>query len=95
MLHRFRPVVACVLIPVQTGQPWAGKGHRVRAGRIDRLGIGAIHHGKRILALIDETTVTITRPDTGEIIATNNTIDPTRGYWRNTRREPGRWQGSR
>jgi transposase InsO family protein len=65
-----------------------------RAGRMHHLGIGATHHGKRILALIDETTVTITHLDTGEIIATN-TIDPTRGYWRNTQREPGRWPGSR
>lgn len=32
--------------------------------------------------------------DTGEILATN-TVDPDRGYWRNTQREPGRWPGSR
>lgn len=65
-----------------------------RAGRMHHLGIGAAHRGKRVLALIDETTVTITHLDTGEIIATN-TIDPTRDYWRNTQREPGRWPGSR
>ena len=64
-----------------------------RAGRMHHLGIGARHRGKRVLAIIDETTVTITHLDTGEIIATN-AIDPHRGYWRNTQREPGRWPGS-
>lgn len=65
-----------------------------RAGHMHHLGIGAAHHGKRVLALIDETTVTIIHLDTGEIIATN-TINPARDYWRNTQREPGRWPGSR
>ena len=65
-----------------------------RAGRMHHLGIGAAHRGKRVLALIDETTVTITHLDTSEILATNF-IDPTRGYWRNQQREPGRWPGSR
>jgi transposase InsO family protein len=65
-----------------------------RAGRMHHLGIGATHRGKRILALIDDTTVTIVHLDTGEIIATNH-IDPDRTYWRNQQREPGRWPGSR
>ncbi|WP_345751912.1 IS481 family transposase [Microbacterium rhizophilus] len=65
-----------------------------RAGRMHHLGIGTAHRGKRVLALIDETTVTITHLDTGEILATN-LIDPTHGYWRNQQREPGRWPGSR
>lgn len=65
-----------------------------RAGRMHHLSIGAAHRGKRVLALIDENTVTITHLDTGEIIATN-TINPDRGYWRNTQQEPGRWPGSR
>ena len=63
-----------------------------RAGRMHHLGIGADHRGKRIIALIDETTVTIVHLDTGEIIATN-TINPDRGYWRNTQNTPGRWPG--
>ena len=63
-----------------------------RAGRMHHLGIGADHRGKRIIALIDETTVTIVHLDTGEIIATN-TINPDRGYWRNTQNTPGRGPG--
>jgi hypothetical protein len=61
-----------------------------RAGRMHHLGIGAEHRGKRILAIIDENTVTVVHLDTGEILAIN-TIDPTRGYWRNTKKAPGRW----
>ena len=53
-----------------------------RAGRMHHVGVGRHHTGERILALIDETTVTITRLDTGEITA-EATIDPTRGYWPN------------
>ncbi len=40
------------------------------------LGIGAAHRGKRILALIDDTTVTVVHLDTGEILATT-TSTPT------------------
>lgn len=43
-------------------------------------------------AVIDETTVTVVHLDTGEVIATN-TINPDRGYWRNTQNTPGRWPG--
>ncbi len=64
-----------------------------RAGRMHHLGIGATHRGKRIIALIDETTVTVVHLDTGEIIATN-TIEPSRGYWRNKQTAPGRWPGA-
>ncbi len=64
-----------------------------RAGRMHHLGIGTSHARKRVLALADDHTITVVHLDTGEIIATN-TIDPTRGYWRNTQKEPGRWPGS-
>jgi hypothetical protein len=57
------------------------------------LGIGVEHRGKRILALVDQHTVTIVHLDTGEIIATT-TINPERDYWRNEMKEPGRWPGS-
>jgi transposase InsO family protein len=67
-----------------------GKMSLRRAGRMHHLGIGVEHRGKRILALIDETTVTIVHLDTAEIIATN-TINPERSYWRNTQKAPGRW----
>ena len=61
-----------------------------RAGRMHHLGIGAEHRGKRVIALLDETSVSIVHLDTGEIIATN-TIEPNRGYWRNKQNAPGRW----
>lgn len=70
-----------------------GKMSLRRAGRMHHLGIGADHRRKRVLALIDETTVTVVHLDTGEIIATN-TIDPTHSYWRNTQKAPGRWPGT-
>jgi transposase InsO family protein len=65
-----------------------------RAGRMHHLGIGTIHHGKRVMLLADENTVTVIHLNTGEIISTN-TINPNKTYWRNTQRKPGRWPGSR
>jgi transposase InsO family protein len=70
-----------------------GKTSLRRAGRMHHLGIGADHRGKRILALIDATTVTVIHLDTGEILSTH-TIAPDRSYWRNQQQEPGRWPGS-
>jgi hypothetical protein len=54
------------------------------------IGIGVEHRRKRILALVDDTTVTVVHPDTCEIID-RNTIDPTRSVWRNTTKRAGRW----
>ncbi len=64
-----------------------------RAGRMHHLGIGAHHHGTRILAMLDDNTVTVIALNTGEVLSTH-TIDPTRNYWRNEQREPGRSPGS-
>jgi transposase InsO family protein len=64
-----------------------------RAGRMHHLGIGATHAGKRVLAIADDTTVTVIELATGEVLSTN-TIDPTKTYWRNTQRAPGRWPGA-
>ncbi|MFE4948718.1 IS481 family transposase [Leifsonia sp. NPDC056665] len=64
-----------------------------RAGRMHHLGIGANHRGTRILAMLDDTTVTVIALHTGEVLSTH-TIDPTRSNWRNQQREPGRWPGS-
>jgi len=61
-----------------------------RAARMHHLGIGYQHRGKRILALIDETTVTVIHLETGEILSEHH-IDPARSYWRNTMKAPGRW----
>lgn len=67
-----------------------GKMSLRRAGRMHHLGIGYHHRGKRVLALIDETTVTVIHLDTGEILSTH-TIDTDHAYWRNHQQKPGRW----
>ena len=64
-----------------------------RAGRLYHLKIGAAHARRRVLAIVDETEVTVVALDTGEILSTHR-IEPAKGYWRNTRRDPGRWPGS-
>jgi hypothetical protein len=60
-------------------------------------GIGAEGVGRlrvrRVLAIVDEQEVTVVALDTGEILSTHR-IEPDKGYWRNTRRNPGRWPGS-
>ena len=61
-----------------------------RAGRMHHLGIGRRHTGKRILAIADETTITVIHLDTGEILSEHH-INPARGYWRNQLTPPGRW----
>jgi transposase InsO family protein len=64
-----------------------------RAGRLHHLGIGAAHTRKRVLAIADESEVTVVALGTGEVLSTHR-IEPTRSYWRNQRRDPGRWPGS-
>ena len=64
-----------------------------RAGKMHHLGIGYPHRGKRVLAIADDTTVTAIELETGEVLSTHN-IDPTKHYWRNTQRAPGRWPGA-
>jgi transposase InsO family protein len=65
-----------------------------RAGRMHHLGIGAAHIGKRVLAIADDTTITVVRLDSGEIVS-SHTIDADSGYWRNAQRAPGRWPDAR
>jgi len=64
-----------------------------RAGRLYHLKVGAAHARRRVLAIADEHEVTVVALDTGEILSTHR-IEPAKGYWRNTRRDPGRWPGS-
>ena len=64
-----------------------------RAGRMHHLRIGAAHAGRRVLAIADEREVTVLALDTGELLSAHR-IEPAKGYWRNTRRDPGRWPGS-
>lgn len=51
-----------------------------RAGIMHHVGVGIKHRGKRVFALIDETTVTVVTIGPGDIIA-EATIDPDRNYW--------------
>ena len=64
-----------------------------RGGRLHHLNIGAAFARRRVLAIVDEQEVTVVALDTGEILSTHR-IEPDKGYWRNTRRDPGRWPGS-
>jgi hypothetical protein len=64
-----------------------------RGGRLYHLKVGATFARRRVLAIVDEQEVTVVALDTGEILSTH-LIEPDKGYWRNTRRDPGRWPGS-
>jgi transposase InsO family protein len=64
-----------------------------RAGHLYHLKVGAACARRRVLAIVDEQEVTVVALDTGEILSTHR-IEPDKGYWRNTRRDPGRWPGS-
>jgi transposase InsO family protein len=64
-----------------------------RAGRLYHLKIGAAFARRRVLAIVDEQEVTVVALDTGEILSSHR-IEPDRRYWRNQRRDPGRWPGS-
>jgi hypothetical protein len=64
-----------------------------RAGRLYHLRIGAAHARRRVLAIADEQAVTVVALETGEVLSTH-LIEPERTYWRNQRRDPGRWPGS-
>lgn len=64
-----------------------------RAGQLHHLGVGHDHAGIPVLILVDHTSVTVTRLDTGEILG-DYLIEPDKKYWRNQTKEPGRWPGS-
>ena len=61
-----------------------------RGGRLYHLKIGAVHARRRVLAIVDEHEVTVVALDTGELLSAHR-IEPDKG----TRRDPGRWPGSR
>jgi hypothetical protein len=63
-----------------------------RAGRLHHLNLGAAFARRRVLAIVDEQEVTVVALDTGAILSTH-LIEPDRRYWRNQRRDPGRWPG--
>ena len=64
-----------------------------RAGRMHHLGIGTVHARKRVLALADDTHITVIELATGEVLSTH-LIEPNRAYWRNQNKKPGRWPSS-
>jgi hypothetical protein len=64
-----------------------------RGGRLHHLKVGAVHARRRVLAIVDEREVTVVALDTGEVLSSHR-IEPDKGYWRNQRRDPGRWPGS-
>jgi len=63
-----------------------------RAGRMHHLGVGASNAHRHVLAIADQTTVTVIDQLTGEVFSPH-TIDPDRSYWRNQQKQPGRWPG--
>jgi len=64
-----------------------------RAGRLHHLGVGIAHANTPILMLVDDHTVNVINPATGQHLG-NHTIDPDHNYWRNNTKNPGRWPGS-
>jgi transposase InsO family protein len=64
-----------------------------RGGRLYHLKVGAAHARCRVLAIVDEREVTVVALGTGEVLS-NHLIEPAKGYWRNQRRNPGRWPRS-
>jgi hypothetical protein len=51
------------------------------------LGVGASNAHRRVLAIADQTTITVIDLHTGEVLSTH-TIDPDRSYWRNQQNAP-------
>jgi len=49
-------------------------------------------HCRYLLACTAHTTVTVINLATGEVLS-HHDLDPTKNYWRNTQRTPGRWPG--
>jgi transposase InsO family protein len=63
-----------------------------RAGRMHHLGIGTEHARRRVLAFSDDHRVTVADLTTGAVLSVH-LIEPTKTYWRNQNKEPGRWPG--
>lgn len=63
-----------------------------KAGNLHHLGVGASHKGTPVKILVDRDTATVINKETGEILS-QHIIDPSRNYWRNQLRNPGRWPG--
>ncbi len=64
-----------------------------RAGRMHHLAIGKAHARKRVLAIADDTHVTVCDLTTGEVFSRHH-IQPDKTYWRNQDNKPSRWPSS-
>lgn len=67
-----------------------GKVSLRRAGKMHHLGVRAENGRKRVLMLIDETTVTVTEMNTGEVLS-QHLIEPEKHYWPDMLKPGGRW----
>lgn len=67
-----------------------GKVSLRHAGKMHHLGVRAEHGRKRVLMLIDETTVTVTELGTGEVLS-QHLIEPGKHYWPDLLKPGGRW----
>jgi transposase InsO family protein len=67
-----------------------GKASLRRAGKMHHLGVRAANARKRILMLIDDTTVTVTELTTGEVLS-QHLIEADKNYWPDILKPPGRW----
>jgi transposase InsO family protein len=67
-----------------------GKASLRRAGKMHHLGARIINARKRVLMLVDDTTVTITELTTGEVLS-QHLIQPDKSYWPDMLKPQGRW----
>lgn len=67
-----------------------GKASLRRGGKMHHLGVRAENARKRILMLIDDTTVTATELTTGEVLS-QHLREPDRNYWPDHLKPGGRW----
>ncbi len=82
--------------PAERALEWLralGESLQAPESRLHHLAVGAAHARQRVLAIVDEHEVTVAALDTGEVLS-SHLIEPDRRYWRNQRRDPGRWPGS-
>jgi len=63
-----------------------------RAGKMHHLGTGATNARRRVLAISDQTTVTVIDLTTAEVLSTH-TIDPTAATGATNKKSPGRGPG--
>ena len=57
------------------------------------LGVRAENARKRVLMLIDDSTVSVTELTTGEVLS-QHLIDPNQNYWPDKLKPAGRWPGT-